>query len=206
MPKYNPDILTCLANLSNDEVFTPPVLANKMLDLLPDAVWADPNMKFLDCSTKTGVFLREIAKRLIKGLEKQFPDLQERLNHIFAKQLYGIGITELTALMARRTMYCTVNPSGNYSICNTFDNNDGNVIYRNLHHSWGKDGLCMYCGVNKENFDRDPSLEQYAYQFIHTDNPYEIFDMNFDIIISNPPYSNLKFHLNHSYIYLFLRR
>ena len=90
MPKYNPDILTCLANLSNDEVFTPPVLANKMLDLLPDAVWSDPNLKFLDCSTKTGVFLREIAKRLIKGLEKQIPDLQERLNHIFIKQLFGI--------------------------------------------------------------------------------------------------------------------
>ena len=88
MPKYNPDILTCLANLSNDEVFTPPALANKMLDSLPDAIWSDPNLKFLDCSVKTGVFLREIAKRLIKGLSKQFPDLQERINHIFTKQLY----------------------------------------------------------------------------------------------------------------------
>ena len=189
MPKYNPDILTCLANLSNDEVFTPPVLANKMLDLLPDAVWSDPNLKFLDCSTKTGVFLREIAKRLIKGLEKQIPDLQERLNHIFTKQLFGIGITELTALMARRTLYCSVNPKGQYSICDSFDNNDGNVVYKNIYHTWGRDGLCTYCGVNRENFDRDPSLEQYAYQFIHIDNPAEIFNMNFDIIVSNPPYS-----------------
>ena len=173
MPKYNPDILTCLANLSNDEVFTPPILANKMLDLLPDSVWSDPSLTFLDCSTKTGVFLREIAKRLIKGLEKQFPDLQERLNHIFTKQLFGVGITELTSLMARRTLYCSVNPQGKYSICNSFSTNDGNILYKNIYHSWGKNGLCRYCGVNRENFDRDSTLEQYAYQFIHTDNPKE---------------------------------
>lgn len=188
MPKYNPDILTCLANLSNDEVFTPPILANKMLDLLPDSVWSDQNLKFLDCSTKTGVFLREIAKRLIAGLEKQIPDLQERLNHIFTKQIYGIAITELTSLIARRTLYCTIDPQGQYSICNSFSDNYGNIAYRNLNHVWGKDRLCVCCGVNKENFDRDSSLEQYAYQFIHT-SPKEIFDMNFDIIISNPPYS-----------------
>ena len=32
---YNPDVLTCLANLSNDEVFTPPQVVNRMLDMLP---------------------------------------------------------------------------------------------------------------------------------------------------------------------------
>ncbi len=189
MPKYNPDILTCLANLSNDEVFTPPVLANKMLDLLPESVWSDSNLRFLDCSTKTGVFLREIAKRLIKGLEKQIPDLQDRLNHIFTHQLYGIGVTELTALMARRTLYCSVNSDSKYSICDKFPDYKGNIFYYNGTHTWGNDGLCTYCGVNKEIFDRDPSLEQYAYQFIHVNNPNDIFGMNFDIIISNPPYS-----------------
>ena len=37
----NPDVLTCIANLSNDEVFTPPEFANRMLDTLADAWAAD---------------------------------------------------------------------------------------------------------------------------------------------------------------------
>ena len=189
MHKYNPDILTCLAHLSNDEVFTPPALANKMLDLLPESIWSDSNMTFFDCSAKTGVFLREIAKRLIKGLEKQIPDLQQRLNHIFTKQIYGIGITELTALMTRRTLYCSIYPDSKFSICNVFNGKEGRIVYKNLHHTWGADGLCSYCGVNRTIFDRNASLEQYAYQFIHTNNPIDLFNMNFDVIISNPPYS-----------------
>ena len=75
---YNPDVLTCLANLSNDEVFTPPVLANQMLDLLPTELWNNPEVRFLDPVCKSGVFLREIAKRLMAGLETQIPDKQER--------------------------------------------------------------------------------------------------------------------------------
>ena len=66
---YNPDVLSCLANLSNDEVFTPPALANQMLDLLPNELWSNPDAKFLDPCCKSGVFLREIAKRLIFGLK-----------------------------------------------------------------------------------------------------------------------------------------
>ena len=83
-------MLTCLANLSNDEVFTPPDAANAMLDMLPQELVANPDTTFLDCACKSGVFLREIAKRLLKGLEKQMPDLQERVDHIFQHQLYGI--------------------------------------------------------------------------------------------------------------------
>ena len=93
---YNPDVLSCLANLSNDEVFTPPDVANKMLDMLPQELFSNPNATFLDPACKSGIFLREIAKRLIKGLEKEIPDLQTRLDHIFHKQLYGIAITEMS--------------------------------------------------------------------------------------------------------------
>ena len=85
---YNPDVLTCLANLSNDEVFTPPDVANAILDALPQELFRNPDTTFLDPGCKSGVILREIAKRLIKGLEPQIPDLQERLDHIFHKQLY----------------------------------------------------------------------------------------------------------------------
>ena len=102
---YNPDVLSCLANLSNDEVFTPPTVVNQMLDMLPAELWSNPNTTFLDPVSKTGVFLREIAKRLMEGLKEQIPDVQERANHIFTKQLYGIAITELTSLLSRRSLY-----------------------------------------------------------------------------------------------------
>ena len=110
---YNPDVLSCLANLSNDEVFTPPGLVNDILDLLPAELWSNPNAKFLDPVSKSGVFLREMAKRLMKGLETQIPDKQERINHIFSQQLYGIAITELTALLSRRSVYCSNTPFAN---------------------------------------------------------------------------------------------
>ena len=64
---HNPDILTCLANLSSDEVFTPPNVANQMLDTLPKELWSDKTVTFLDPVSKSGVFLRAITKRLIKG-------------------------------------------------------------------------------------------------------------------------------------------
>ena len=120
---YNPDVLSCLANLSNDEVFTPPALANQMLDMLPAELWSNPDARFLDPCCKSGVFLREIAKRLIVGLEHQIPDLQERLNHIYKNQLFGIAITELTSLLARRSVYCSKNANSQYSICTDFTNN-----------------------------------------------------------------------------------
>lgn len=108
---YNPDVLSCIANLSNDEVFTPPEVANAMLDLLPKELFCDPNTTFLDPACKSGVFLREIAKRLLAGLEPVIPDLQERIDHIFHQQLFGIAITELTSLLARRSVYCSKYPN-----------------------------------------------------------------------------------------------
>src|SRR3989338_9214962 len=117
---YNPDVLSCLANLSNDEVFTPPGLANQMLDLLPSSLWLNKDAKFLDPVSKSGVFLREIAQRLIAGLEKEIPDQQERINHIYQNQLYGIAITEITSLLSRRSVYCSKTASGKYSVCDSF--------------------------------------------------------------------------------------
>lgn len=198
----NPDVLTCIANLSNDEVFTPPELANRMLDTLAQSwaadhagadLWANPSVKFLDPFTKSGVFLREITNRLVKGLAEEIPDLQERVNHILTMQVFGIGITRLTSLLARRSLYCSKWANGPHSVGKGFADESGNIWFERTEHTW-VNGKCSYCGASKEAMDRGADLETHAYAFIHTDNiktrMAELFgdDMQFDVIVGNPPY------------------
>jgi site-specific DNA-methyltransferase (adenine-specific) len=218
----NPDVLNSIANLSNDEVFTPPEFANRMLDTLEKAwaesnsgenIWSNPNLKFLDPFTKSGVFLREIATRLISGLDLEIPDLQDRVDHILTKQVYGIATTRLTSLMARRSLYCSKNANGKHSVTKKFNNENGNIWFEPIAHTWNKgtvveltmdelgkeveryvDGKCKYCGASKRDFERQEGLELHAYGLIHTDDPdqwvREKFGdhMRFDVVIGNPPY------------------
>ena len=198
----NPDVLTCIANLSNDEVFTPPDFAKRMLDTLAEAwaashhganLWVDSTVTFLDPCTKSGVFLREITSRLIAGLAQEIPDLQTRVNHILTRQVFGIGITQLTSLLARRSVYCSKHANCKHSIAKGFTSKAGNIWFERIEHSWG-DTKCVFCGAPKALLDRDAGIENYAYAFIHTDDIkariVELFgdDMQFDVIIGNPPY------------------
>jgi site-specific DNA-methyltransferase (adenine-specific) len=186
---YNPDVLSCLANLSNDEVFTPPALANQMLDLLPNELWSNPKAKFLDPFCKTGVFLREITRRLNQGLKDQIADDQDRVNHILTTQVYGIAITEMTALISRRSLYCSKLANGERSICTAFDNPQGNISYRRFRHRWVK-GRCEQCGASEQVLNREEGLEAHAYALIHMDDDAinEGREMKFDVIVGNPPY------------------
>jgi site-specific DNA-methyltransferase (adenine-specific) len=199
---YNPDVLTCIANLSNDEVHTPPELANRMLNTLADAwaadhqgasLWANPSVRFLDPFTKSGVFLREITKRLTEGLQNEIPDLQQRVNHILTNQVFGIAITRLTALMARRSVYCSKFANGPHSIAKTFTTEQGNIWFERTEHTW-EGTKCVFCDAPKAIFDRDEGLENHAYAFIHTRDVHTQLAkmwgdrMQFDVIIGNPPY------------------
>lgn len=198
----NPDVLTCIANLSNDEVFTPPEFANRMLDTLTHAwaerhggaaIWADSSVRFLDPFTKSGVFLREITRRLISGLAAEIPDLETRVDHILTRQVFGIGITRLTSLLARRSLYCSKQANGEHSVAQSFANAAGNIWFERVEHTWS-DAKCYYCGAPRALFDRESGLENHAYAFIHTNDVKarirELFgaEMQFDVIIGNPPY------------------
>jgi site-specific DNA-methyltransferase (adenine-specific) len=198
----NPDVLTCIANLSNDEVFTPPEVASRILDTLTEAwaashnggnLWTDSSVKFLDPCTKSGVFLREVTKRLTEGLKGQMPDLEKRVNHILTKQVFGLGITRLTSLLSRRSLYCSKHAIGKHSVAKTFENDNGNIWFDRTEHTWADD-RCKYCGATRKTFDRGEVHETHAYAFIHTDDIktrlIDIFgeNMQFDVIIGNPPY------------------
>lgn len=202
LANHNPDVLSCIANLSNDEVFTPPEFANRMLDSLEvawaeshegESIWSNPTVTFLDPFTKSGIFLREIVGRLNIGLAVEMPNIQARVDHILTKQVFGIGITTLTSLLSRRSVYCSKDATGPHSIATSFERDWGNIWFQRTEHTWAGE-RCGYCGAGKVEFDRAGDYETHAYAFIHAADIRtrikQMFgdDMQFDVIVGNPPY------------------
>lgn len=222
-----PDVLNTIANLSSDEVFTPPEFANKMLDTLAEAwaadyagesIWSDPNVTFLDPGTKSGVFLREVTKRLVEGQGNPPEGSEERkflVDRVLTKQVFGIGITTLTSLLARRSIYCSKDATSKHSVAHSSTSPDGNIWFERTEHEWvdrkkerrvdplsagevvvqlAGTGKCKWCNATEAILNRGVESETHAYAFIHTDDPSSLLadlfgePMQFDVIIGNPPY------------------
>lgn len=183
-----PDILEVIADLSNDEVFTPPKVANAVLDLLPVEVWSDPDLRWIDPGCKTGVFLREAARRLMIGLADKIPDETMRLDQILRNMLFGVAITDLTSLMARRTLYFSKDASSTHSVVK-MPTSAGNIWMGRVEHVYLR-GRCAECGASESQMERE-GRENHAYAFIHQEGRRHLekeFGMKFDVVIGNPPY------------------
>lgn len=185
--QHVPDILDCLAQLSSGEVPTPPKLARAMLDLLPGHVWSQPDYVWLDPFSKSGVFLREVATRLLDGLAGWESDYIKRREHIFRSMIYGTSITEMTGILSRRSVYCSSDASSSHSVVR-FDDPQGNLPFVPAEHDFGTDGKCAICRIGKD-IERGDTRENYAYSFTHGSYPMkEMVSMKFDVIVGNPPY------------------
>ena len=178
----NLDILDTISDLDADKIFTPPIVANLVLDLLPEEIWNDPNINLLDPVSKSGVFLREATKRFMAGLEKEMPNETKRRNHILSNMIYGIGTEYVCSMISRRTLYYSKNASSSFSALK-FDHSDGNIYFKREKHDIFA-GKCRVCG-GKEELENNKA-ENFAYPFIHNLEIYK--DMNFDVIVGNPPY------------------
>ena len=100
--------------------------------------------------------------------------------------MFGFAITELTALLSRRSLYCSKKADGRLSIATAFKKPEGHVQFEHADHVWNNVGKCPQCGASKEEYARDESLETHAYPFIHNIDPTETFKVRFDVIVGNP--------------------
>ena len=99
-PDHKGDIFDYIPPQRTNQIFTPKKVVIEMVDRLEQenpGCFDDPNAKFADLYMKSGMYITEIVTRLYqsKRMKALYPDDVERLNHIFAEQVYGCAPTEI---------------------------------------------------------------------------------------------------------------
>lgn len=94
------DIFDYIPPQKTNQIFTPKWVVKKMVDMLEEenpGCFSDPTKTFADLYMKSGLYITEIVKKLFNNekMKEYYPDDIQRLQHIFAKQVYGLAPTEI---------------------------------------------------------------------------------------------------------------
>lgn len=101
------DIFDYIPPQKTNQIFTPKWVVKMMVDMLEKenpGCFDNPDKTFIDMYMKSGLYIAEIVKRLYNSdkIKALYPDSTERLQHIFAKQVYGLAPTEIIYRIALR--------------------------------------------------------------------------------------------------------
>lgn len=101
------DIFDYIPPQKTNQIFTPKWVVKMMVDMLEKenpGCFDNPDKTFVDMYMKSGLYITEIVKRLYNSdkIKALYPDSTERLQHIFAKQVYGLAPTEIIYRIALR--------------------------------------------------------------------------------------------------------
>ena len=100
------DIFDYIPPQKTNQIFTPKKVVKEMVDNLEKenpGCFDNPHHTFIDLYMKSGLYITEIVKRLFRSekMKKLYPNDADRLNHIFAKQVYGLAPTEIIYRIAK---------------------------------------------------------------------------------------------------------
>lgn len=128
------ELMNVLPSKACEEVFTRADVASKVLELLKEkpGVFSNPNYRFLDIYTKSGVFLLLIYSELMQGLVEAIPDPEIRSQHILDKMIYGVSPSVETALISRKTLYGDWLIQGNIKVIVGYKNDTGKRTFSNI--------------------------------------------------------------------------
>lgn len=182
LTEYEEDYLKMLQEIplaSNTEISTPYKMVQKSVEMLDDKIIADPNSKYLSLGSKNGMFPLMLMLRLLKEMQGEFSSRKEKELHILKNQIF-VDCTSLNALnITKKTLY---NGNANEGKCSSvFDSKNGNVRF--LASSKDGYGRPIWWGAVKNS-----SASNYEYGNVNGISLEEVFGMQFDAVIGNPPY------------------
>ncbi len=127
----------------NSQIYTPPHIAQEMVDALPEDVW-NRHTTFFDPICKSGIFLYYIYMKLMESADliEAFPDEQARAEHILSKQIFGIAVTPLCQMMTIRAVYGYLAPDNHIILLNDYQtimrNTDKRFLLETLQKEFGR--------------------------------------------------------------------